>query len=79
MTVHTASREDVRLSAPDSKYGRLQRACLELLREHHRKGDIPTNGRFLFYELEQRGVIPKKYDGIIRQPGRNGRAHRSKM
>jgi hypothetical protein len=25
-----------------------------------RKGDIPTNGRFLFYELEQ----PKKYDGI---------------
>ena len=64
MTVRTASREDVCLSAPDSKYGRLQRACLELLHEHHRKGDIPTNGRFLFYELEQRGVIPKKYDGI---------------
>jgi hypothetical protein len=52
------------LSDPVSKAGRLQRACLELLREHHRKGDIPTNGRFLFYELEQRGVIPKKYDGI---------------
>jgi len=47
-----------------SKVERLRRACLDLLREHERAGDIPTNGRFLFYELEQRGVIPKKYDGI---------------
>jgi len=57
------------LSAPDSKHGQLQRACLDLLREHHRKGDIPTNGRFLFYELEQRGVIPKKYDGVNPKTG----------
>jgi hypothetical protein len=57
------------LSAPDSKAGALQRACLDLLREHKRKGDIPTNGRFLFYELEQRGVIPKKYDGINPETG----------
>ena len=63
---HTPAADDLSstLSAPDSKAGRLQRACLDLLREHHHKGDIPTNGRFLFYELEQRGVIPKKYDGI---------------
>jgi hypothetical protein len=47
-----------------SKVERLRRACLDLLREHERAGDIPTNGRFLFYELEQRGVVPKKYDGI---------------
>ena len=58
------------LSAPDSKAGALQRACLELLREHNRKGDVPTNGRFLFYELEQRGVIPKKYDGINPDTGK---------
>jgi len=57
------------LSAPDSKHGQLQRACLDLLREHHRKGDIPTNGRFLLYELEQRGVIPKKYDGVNPKTG----------
>ena len=56
------------LSAPESKAGRLQRACLELLQEHKRNGDIPTNGRFLFYELEQRGVIPKKYEGLKRTP-----------
>ena len=58
------------LSSPNTKAGRLQRACLELLREHERNGDIPTNGRFLFYELEQRGVIPKKYDGVNPRPAR---------
>jgi hypothetical protein len=52
------------LSKADSKRGRLQRACLDLLREHDGAGDIPTNGRFVFYELEQHGVIPKKYDGV---------------
>ena len=52
------------LSLPHTKAGQLQRACLDLLREHKRKGDVPTNGRFLFYELEQRGVVPKKYEGI---------------
>src|SRR5262249_3188144 len=49
------------LSAPESKRGRLQRACLELLREHKRDGALPTNGKFLFYEAEQRGVVPKHY------------------
>ena len=60
----SSKSEDLLLSAADSKKGRLQRECLKLLREHERNGDIPTNGRFLFYELEQRGVIPKKYDGV---------------
>ena len=59
------------LSAPDSKSGRLQRECLKLLREHERNGDIPTNGRFPFYELEQRGVIPKKDDGVNPRTGKN--------
>jgi hypothetical protein len=49
------------LSAPESKAGRLQRACLDWLLQHERKGTISTNGRFLFYELEQQGVIPKAY------------------
>jgi hypothetical protein len=62
--------EDLLLSAPDSKSGRLQRECLKLLREHERNDDIPTNGRFLFYELEQRGVIPKKYDGVNPKTGK---------
>ena len=54
----------------DSKAGRLRLACRELLHEHERKGDIPTNGRFLFYELEQRGHIPKKYDGTNPRTGK---------
>jgi hypothetical protein len=56
------------LSAPDTDKGRLQRACLELLREHQRDGALPTNGRFLFYELEQRGVVPKHRADKVRQP-----------
>jgi len=57
----TAAPVNGALSAPDSKAGRLQRACLALLKQHEREGTIPTNGRFLFYELEQEGVVPKAY------------------
>jgi len=54
-------RVDAALSAPDTKAGKLQRACRDLLKQHEREGTIPTNGRFLFYELEQQGVVPKHY------------------
>jgi hypothetical protein len=49
------------LSGADTKAGRIQRALLELLRQHEADGALPTNGRFLFYELVQLGVIPKAY------------------
>jgi hypothetical protein len=58
------------LSAPSTKKGRLQRACLGLLREHEADGALPTSIRFLFYELEGRGIIPKVYrhpDGSARR------------
>jgi hypothetical protein len=48
---------------PRTKIGRLRKAAYELLLEHERKGELPTNVTFLFYELEQRGVIPKHYPG----------------
>jgi hypothetical protein len=57
-----------RLSGPDTMSGRLQRACLVQLRKHERDGEIPTNGRFIFYELEQLGVVPKYYDNKKRSP-----------
>jgi hypothetical protein len=56
-----------KLSAPESKRGRLQRACLEVLHEHKRDGALPTNGRFCFYELVQSGAVPKHSEGK-RQP-----------
>src|SRR5262249_6432511 len=59
VSVHALA--DTGLSAPDSKAGKLQRACLALLKQHEREGTIPTNGRFLFYELEQQGIVPKHY------------------
>jgi hypothetical protein len=49
------------LSGEDTKAGRLQRACLNLLEEHEEDGAIPTSIRFLFYELLDRGVVPKAY------------------
>ena len=58
------------LSAPNTKKGRLQRACLRLVEEHRRDGAIPTSIRFLFYELEGRGIIPKTYPGK-RQPSQD--------
>lgn len=48
-----------RLSRPNTKAGRLQRAVLDLLREHEAKGELPTSNRFLYYELVQRGVLDK--------------------
>jgi hypothetical protein len=43
--------DDALLSKPESKAGRLQRVCLDLLHEHESDGAIPTSARFLFYEL----------------------------
>ncbi len=51
----------VGLSKETTKKGRLQRACKRLLLEHEATGAIPTSIRFLFYELLDRGVIPKVY------------------
>jgi hypothetical protein len=64
------------LSKEATKKGRLQRACLELLREHEADGALPTSIRFLFYELLDRGVVPKAYrapDGTERKrtPGQD--------
>jgi hypothetical protein len=53
------------LSNEDSGAGRMQRAVLDLLREHQAQGEdgLPTSSRFLFYELVQRKVINKKPKG----------------
>ena len=49
------------LGRESTKAGRLRRALLRCLVEHQEHGALPTSGRFLFYELEQSGVIPKAY------------------
>ena len=38
---------------------RLRQVVLQLLEEHKRDGALPINSRFLFYELEQRGLVVK--------------------
>jgi hypothetical protein len=49
------------LSAEHTRAGYLQRACLDLYEEHRRDGTLPTSLRFLFYELEGRGIVAKSY------------------
>jgi hypothetical protein len=53
-------------STRPTKSGRLRSALLDLLREHEADGAIPTSGRFLFYELEGRGVVSKVVTGARR-------------
>jgi hypothetical protein len=64
--------EDV-LSKPHTKAGRIQRACLELIREHEADGALPTSVRFLFYELERvmnsiRNGLGMRETEIAREP-----------
>jgi len=56
----TDAPEPAGLSRPDSAAGKLQRILLRLLREHERDGALPTNGRFLFYELVGLKVVSKE-------------------
>jgi hypothetical protein len=58
---------DPRLSKPDSGRGRLQRMVLRLLLDHEAAGEIPTSGRFVFYELEGRGLVRKSKRGESRR------------
>lgn len=61
------------IARPNTTAGRLQRAAYDLLMEHDANDEIPTNGRFLFYELEGRGVVhkiePPKRRGTASKPG----------
>jgi hypothetical protein len=54
------------MKAAMSKIAILREAVLELLREHERNGTLPTNARFLYYELVARGVVSKKRQGARR-------------
>ncbi len=51
------------LSAENTRAGYHQRECLELYKEHQEAGTLPTSLRFLFYELEGRGIVAKSYPG----------------
>ena len=49
-----------------SKIGTLRDRLFALLQEHERDGMIPTNARFLYYELVQRGQLSKQRPGVRR-------------
>jgi len=49
-----------------SKAALLREALLTLLAEHKRDDMLPTNGRFLYYELIARGIVSKERTGARR-------------
>jgi hypothetical protein len=49
-----------------SKIGALRDLLFALLQQHQRDGMIPTNARFLYYELVNRGQISKERTGARR-------------
>jgi hypothetical protein len=57
----TTLAEYARFLDETTKIGRLRNACYNKLRQHEADGALPTNGHFIFYELEQDGVISKAY------------------
>ena len=61
------STDELLLSKPDSASGKLQRKLLSMLRARENFTDgLPTNVRFLFYELVQGRFIPKQATGARR-------------
>ena len=54
---HEAGRNG--LSRPGTKARRLQEILLAQWRKHQTEDTLPTSGRFLFYELEQQGLVSK--------------------
>jgi hypothetical protein len=62
----TIDRGRVMLKVAPSKIGALRTLLFELLQQHQRDGMIPTNARFLYYELVNRGQISKERTGARR-------------
>src|SRR5438874_682616 len=49
-----------------SKIAAVRQALVDLLREHERDHALPTNARFLYYELIARKVVSKEKTGARR-------------
>jgi hypothetical protein len=56
----TITIDESLLSAPDTAKGQLQRVVLKHLLRKKSLGEIPTSEHFVFYELEQAGVVSKR-------------------
>lgn len=46
---------------PETAANRMRTVVLACYQQHKDAGTLPTSSRFIFYELEAQGIIPKKY------------------
>jgi hypothetical protein len=58
------------LSAPSTVKGRMQRLALSKMRQKQQAGEVPTSIRFIFYELEQEGLLSKR---VVKLDGTEGK------
>jgi hypothetical protein len=56
-------KRDHSFFSPSTGKGRLRQSVLELYEQHKAEGLLPTNGRFLYYELVAAGVVSKEKTG----------------
>jgi hypothetical protein len=71
LAARQAKRAATNSNGDPNRFGRAKAAHLRcalyrLLREHWTAGELPTSGRFLFYEAEQRGLVSKERVGARR-------------
>ena len=59
--------DDARLSRPNTARGRMQRLVLQVQLEYEAAGELPTSGRFVFYEMETAGLVRKSSRGESRR------------
>ena len=59
--------DDARLSRPNTARGRMQRLVLQVQLEHEAAGELPTSGRFVFYEMETAALVRKSSRGESRR------------
>jgi hypothetical protein len=73
MAVDELAALDEEYGRPGSKAARIRQLVAELLLSKDSDGQIPTNGRFIFYELEQRGDATKPSPDDLRPNKRRSR------
>ena len=59
--------DDARLSRPNTARGRMQRLVLQVQLEYEASGELPTSGRFVFYEMETAALVRKSSRGESRR------------
>jgi hypothetical protein len=54
---------------PSSAAGKMRAHVLDLIKQHRATDTLPTNCRFLFYELVAKGIVGKEHTHMVMRKG----------